>query len=117
MHGIRYASALLLVLALPASAATPWPSHELRDRQSGPVEGVAFSPDGTFLASADKDGTMLVRMFPSARVFATLKGGIFTSTAWSPDGETLVAGSLDGVVYAWRRPLADETVRNLPYDA
>jgi len=108
---------LLLTLALPASAATQWPSRELRDRESGAVEGVTFSPDGTFLASADKGGTMIVRMFPGPRVFATLKGGSFTSAAWSPDGETLVAGSIDGGVFAWPRPPGDETVRNLPYDA
>lgn len=98
---------LILVLALPAAAATPWLSGELRDRQSGPVQGLAFTFDGRFLASADDDGTLIVRLFPGPKVYATLKGSRLTQVAWSPDGRTLVAGSLDDVVYVWRQPFMD----------
>ena len=110
------ASLLLLALALPVAAAMPWPSRELRDRETGAVEGVAFSADGIFLASADNGGTVLVRMFPGPRSFAKLQGNSFTEVVWSADGEALVAGGMDGLVYVWRRPLG-EMVRALPYDA
>ena len=101
----RSVSILLLALALPAhAAAPPWPSQEIRDGQNGRVKGVAFSNDGLFMASADTAGTVMVYMFPGPRRFAKLDGEHFSQVAFSPDGETLVAGGTDQLVYIWRRP-------------
>ena len=116
MRSLPHASSLLLaVLALPAAAATPWPSRELRDRQAGWVQGLAFTPDGRFLASADASGTVIVRMFPGPKVYATLNGSHFSKVAWSVDGRTLVGAGLDNLVYVWRQPFMDDP-RTLPYD-
>jgi WD40 repeat protein len=107
------ASLLLATLALPA-AAQEWQSAELRDRQAGPAEGVAFTRDGKFLASSDSSGTVMVRMFPGAKVYATLRGVSFSKVAWSYDGRTLVAGGLDNLVYVFSQPFMDAP-RTLPY--
>src|SRR5207249_4798076 len=115
MRSLPHASLLLAVLALPAAAVTPWPSRELRDRQAGWVQGLAFTPDGQFLASADASGTVIVRMFPGPKVYATLNGSHFSKVAWSVDGRTLVGAGLDNLVYVWRQPFMDDP-RTLPYD-
>ena len=109
----RCAPLLLLGLAFPATAgAPPWPVVEYTGHD-GRVEGVAFSPDARMMASADDAGTVLVSLFPGPRRFAKLEGDRFTQAAFSPDGETLVAGS-EKLVYVWRRPLG-EFVRKLAF--
>jgi WD40 repeat protein len=120
LRNLRLASILLVALAPRASAAPapapapPWPSIELRDRQAGSVEGVAFTLDGRFLASADNSGMVIVRMFPGPRVFSTLQGGGFSDVAWATDGRKLVAGGLDRLVYIWKPPYMDPP-RMLPF--
>jgi WD40 repeat protein len=78
------------------------------------VEGVAFTFDGRFLASADNSGTVIVRMMPGPRVFATLQGANFSDVAWSADGRKLVAGGRDRLVYIWGPPYMDPP-RTLPF--
>lgn len=81
-----------------------WSTRELRDGHVGPVEGVAFSPDGLRLASADNSGTIIVRSIPDFDIVAMLHGRNFTEVAWSADGTTLVAGGFDSLLYIWRKP-------------
>jgi WD40 repeat protein len=114
LRTLRPASIVLIALVVPAAAAPPWPSLELLDRQAGGVEGVAFTPDGQFLASADNSGTVIVRMFPGPRPYSVLRGAGFTDVAWAADGRTLVAGGLDHLVYVWRQPFMDAP-RTLPF--
>ena len=69
----------------------------------GTVLCVAFSPDGTTLASASRDKTIKLWDVKTAKEEATLKGhtSMVYSGAYSPDGKTLASGGWDGAVVLW----------------
>jgi WD40 repeat protein len=78
----------------------------------GPIRGLAFSPDGSSLATASADQTVQIRDIESGRLIRTLKlselstSGPFSSVAFSPDGRQIVAACAsvnekDGTAVVW----------------
>src|SRR5690606_33028421 len=67
------------------------------------VRSVAWSPDGTQLASGSTDHTARVWDATSGQALRALEGhtGSVFSVAWSPDGTRLASGSYDGTVRVW----------------
>ncbi|HEX2997620.1 MAG TPA: WD40 repeat domain-containing protein [Anaerolineales bacterium] len=67
------------------------------------VEQVAFTPDGSVLVAASRDGTL--RFYGTSdyelQFELTVPGGI-NALALSPDGGLLVTGSSDGMVHLWK---------------
>ncbi|MBM3150586.1 MAG: hypothetical protein FJZ96_00030 [Chloroflexi bacterium] len=61
------------------------------------VNGLAWSPDGSLLAGALADGTILVWEASSGEQGLSIDASYsLSSVAWSPDGRYLAAGYLDG---------------------
>ena len=81
-------------------------------RVRGPVNSVAFSPDGKFVASANgtihtdrRDSSVRILDVSTGEEKCTLtmkdQESMMLSVAWSPDGKTLAAGSADRKVRLW----------------
>jgi RNA polymerase sigma factor (sigma-70 family) len=83
--------------------------------QEGTIWSVAFSPDGTLLATGSKLGTAKIWDVGNLRERAALDGHTnnVNSVAFSPDGKTLATGSFDKTVRLWDVATGKE-LRQLP---
>jgi len=75
------------------------------------VLSVAFSPDGTRIASGSVDNTVIIWNAATGRVITTLHGhthGV-TGVAYSPDGKRLASASLDSTVILWNAETGEAT--------
>lgn len=72
------------------------------------VTGMAFSPDGTILATAHKRSAIGLWRAETGEPVGTLEcpGRRFLALAYSPDGRTLAASSHDDTVMLWDVPSA-----------
>ena len=72
-------------------------------RNQGIVNSVAFSPDGTILASAGDDGKIVLLNTSQFQPIQQLDGhsGPVTRVAFSPDGKILASAGKDGSVILW----------------
>jgi RNA polymerase sigma factor (sigma-70 family) len=79
--------------------------REARTLQGHPscVSSVAFSPDGSLLASASTDGTVKIWETATGKELLTLKGhqSQVNRVAFSPDRERLASGAADALVKVW----------------
>ena len=75
----------------------------IEQRHTGPINDVAFSPDGKTIASASSDGTIKIWDVQQARLMHTLEGheGPVNAVAFSPDGERLASASRDKTIKIW----------------
>jgi WD40 repeat protein len=74
------------------------------------VNGVAFSADGTYLATAAKDGVARVWLVSSGQQVAGMAHDkSLNGLAFSPDGSYLATASADQTVRLWT-PLLDDPV-------
>jgi WD40 repeat protein len=89
------------------------PRLELQTGHSAPVSSVAFSPDGTTLASGSYDRTVILWDLRTGRMRRRLLGHRHNvgTVAFSPSGESLASGDCttvrlwDGASGEWRRTL------------
>ena len=76
---------------------------EAQPIHSSEVWGLAYSPDGRWLASASFDRTILLRDTATGRVKRVLQGHTapVIAVAFSKDGRTVVSASHDGTLRLW----------------
>jgi WD40 repeat protein/transcriptional regulator with XRE-family HTH domain len=67
------------------------------------VDGMAFSPDGSTLASASWDGTVKLWSIPEGDLIETLTGhkDQVSRVSWSFDGRLLASSSRDHTIWLW----------------
>jgi WD40 repeat protein/streptogramin lyase len=101
------ASASLAFAVDPSPAATSAPaqvqSKTLSTEHAAAVLCVAYSPDGTKLASSSRDKTVKLWNAVTGECTATLTGhdDAVPFVCWSPDGTTLASSSMDGTIRLW----------------
>ena len=68
------------------------------------INALAVSPDGSYVATANKEGTVMIFDIITGQNVATLEGhnGWVRTVAFSPDGNYLYSGAEDKVVKVWQ---------------
>jgi eukaryotic-like serine/threonine-protein kinase len=91
----------------PSSSSPPAPSPTTQSvdyhGHSSAVNAVAWSPDGTRIASASADKTVQVWNATDGKRLLTFRGHTqaVNAVAWSPDGTRIASASADTTVQVW----------------
>lgn len=85
-------------LTQPGQPAFDLPGH------LGKIWSIAFSPDGTTMATASADQTIRLWNLHSKSQIAVLRGhsGPVSTVAFTPDGSALISGGADATVRVWQ---------------
>jgi eukaryotic-like serine/threonine-protein kinase len=88
-------------------AATGVEIQVLRDA-GGPINSLAFSPDGSRLVTASENRTVQLWDVETGTNLLVLRGHVASAlcVAFSPDGTKLASGSIDNTVRIWSAPAA-----------
>ncbi len=101
---IKILSIVIIVFACSLAAQEP-PSSPIRsfEGHNSRVKSLDFSPDGTLLASASTDSTVILWEVSTGRSIRTFVGhnGMVLSVVFSPDGGRLATASTDKTVKIW----------------
>ncbi|THU84653.1 WD40 repeat-like protein [Dendrothele bispora CBS 962.96] len=90
-----------------------WGSTEITIQNSSDVYAIAFSPDGSQLASVSEDNTVQIWNTATGQEEAKLEGHTdrVLSVAFSPDGSQLASGSSDNTVWIWNTATGQEEAK------
>ncbi|HQU43172.1 MAG TPA: WD40 repeat domain-containing protein, partial [Pirellulales bacterium] len=113
--GSKFSAAVIVCDALTGrQIARKWPAH------GSPIAAMAFSPDGSHLATSDLQGTIKLWGDPRAlndksEPKRTLKNhsGPITGLSFSSDGTLLVSTSLDKTARVWHTQEPESAVRRV----
>ena len=107
--GVRFSKDGRYIIALGANSApiAAWSFLQSPEKQelaghTGMITRLAFSPDGSLLASVAKDGTLrLWDALTGAKLAVCHQGGLMQAIAFSADGETIATGDWGGNLFLW----------------
>lgn len=79
------------------------PHQWMWEGQTGRIQSLAWSPDGSHLVAGSEDGTACVWNVITGELILTFRAhhGSVNLVAWSPDGKQIASGGSDRLVFIW----------------